>query len=61
MLSFTSSSVSFLYGPVDYNGGQALVVNLLTSSVPVPAAAPLLAGALIIMGLAGRRRKRKAT
>jgi hypothetical protein len=62
MLSFTSSSVSFFpFGLPSYSGGQTLVVNLLTSSVPVPAAAPLLAGALIVMGLAGRRRKRKAT
>ena len=60
MLSFTSSSVSVFYGPISFSGRQTLVVNLSAGPVPVPASAPLLAGALIVMGLAGRRRKHDA-
>jgi hypothetical protein len=46
--------------PFDDGNANVTLAGLMVSSIPVPAALPLLLGALGALGWAGRRKKRKA-
>ena len=48
------------YYPNDNDGGIALNINAATSATPLPAALPLFAGGLGVIGVLVRGRKRKA-
>jgi hypothetical protein len=60
---FTVSNGNFTlpFGPVEaFQGGEINDFTLATATTPLPAALPLFAGGLGMLGLLSRRRKRKA-
>jgi hypothetical protein len=58
-LTFDASSISFNFAGNIGQGGGTAVFDIGVAAVPLPAALPLLAAGLGILGFAGRRRKTK--